>query len=760
MASSPVQFDFSKAVPAPAETTPPPSAAPPKPQSHGLAAVADWMEGQGTPTGQLSAATNPAEARVAGGALRSAQGGVGHLLSILSKANMPTAYSVSYQQEHPGSTEDDAKRAYADEYKKTFGGHISQHLQDAANWLKTGTDTQGFMEATGALGEQMLELMGPEGALKLTGKLAEAAEATKGAGQAAEKLKNAHLVTKTMMDNPIIAGLISIAGKAGSDAALMGGQTYAHTEDPVQAQHAAELGAGARVAGETVINPLAKKAAQWVGERQAIPQRLRSLAQQATQNIMDRINATRPNFAATEDASRMLPAGEGSQPFTFTDLGTPTQETQEGPLTQEPRKKQTGTKVVEPRAEGPEKGPEWFTGAVPEGLRAQSPVGSNVREINPATGEGPALPENKPVSTNAQKLVKEPTFQYMSGTKPGSPEARGDVVTGGANRTTTNPAEAQRWLSDLEDLQDSPEHDSLSQDQKDAIEQRRASLQDQIGMYHASPYVGRFAPVDVESILDHVHDFRDVGNQAEAAVKPVYDTMDRLTDGRFNALNQQFKNAQRSMVRPRTVRGYEAAQKRSEEALQGINEIFTRNAGEVSREDYQAAVRGWRDRSQALQLHTAVQRAIEGHAEDLGELLDKKAGDINGLIGADGINNLRQLGDLMAKRSKETKEVANNVALEWGRHGLRVAAGGAPGVVGGYIAHQMGMPAYWGMAAGGLAGQGMRRVLNMAATNPRVGTLVDYAVRNGVSPKVYAPLITRAIMVPQQEQKQPEEGQQ
>jgi hypothetical protein len=73
------------------------------------------------------------------------------------------------------------------------------------------------------------------------------------------------------------------------------------------------------------------------------------------------------------------------------------------------------------------------------------------------------------------------------------------------------------------------------------------------------------------------------------------------------------------------------------------------------------------------------------------------------------------------------------------------------------VAHMLGLPWYEGVAAGAFATEGMRAILRDAMVNPRIGTLVDFAARNGVDPKIYAPLIARAITVPLQEQPQTEE---
>jgi hypothetical protein len=42
-------------------------------------------------------------------------------------------------------------------------------------------------------------------------------------------------------------------------------------------------------------------------------------------------------------------------------------------------------------------------------------------------------------------------------------------------------------------------------------------------------------------------------------------------------------------------------------------------------------------------------------------------------------------------------------------------------------------------------------LMRQAMVNPKIGTMVDYAVQHGVSPSVYAPLIARSIVAPMED---------
>jgi hypothetical protein len=50
--------------------------------------------------------------------------------------------------------------------------------------------------------------------------------------------------------------------------------------------------------------------------------------------------------------------------------------------------------------------------------------------------------------------------------------------------------------------------------------------------------------------------------------------------------------------------------------------------------------------------------------------------------------------------------------------------------------------------------EGLRTVIRYAAVNPRVGTMLMWAAEHDVDPRIYTPLIARAIHEPFEEQKQ------
>lgn len=701
----------------------------------------------------------------------------------------------AYKKQYPNATDAEAQAAV-----KAGTPAIMKHVQDAAQWLKTGSQPEGFLEHVGAIGEQVIEFLGTEGLLKLVGGGAQAANTAAKGVKAAEQLKGAQQVAQTLSSNPKLAGLVAIGLKASQDASLMAAQTYLHTEDPTQAAIGGAFGAGGRVlaegagaagryllehaprrvqiAGEEIPalasqvnehgepNDTGAIGAPKIAEQQqtGAVAVIRNLAQRALAGTLGRINETRPAFPVA-DSSRLLEAPEGAEPFTFSLKGTPAEEGTEGPLFQSPRKKQIGTRVVE-RAEGP----------APQGGQRPTAAGSSVREINPETGTGPELPEGQAVSTNARRLVKEPKFQYLSGSRPGSPEPRADVATGGGTLQTTDPAEAESWLKQIEDIQESPLHDKLSDAQQAQLEEQRQSLEHQLGIFHASPYAQRFEQIDVAGTVGRTRTFGDAANQIQAAVKPVYQTLDRASGGEFNKWNNAAKQAKQIMRRATSSEAYEQAEQRLEEANRNISDLIDRHRGQVSMQDYIAAKAAWRDSARLDQLHTVMERMTNGITSEesdtglsrimtgrtraLEAFLEKgvNRSELERIIGAEGVRNLKQLTQLLAKANtaRSTADVLRNVVHQLHAH---ITTGGTASIIGGTLAHFMGRPWFEGALTGATLTEGMRWVLRDAAVNPRIGNMIEFAARNGVSPKQYAPLIARVLAEPTQETEPEEEEQ-
>jgi hypothetical protein len=707
-----------------------------------------------------------------------------------------------------------------DPNKTNVNPKATAHIKDAADWLRSGTEPKGFLENVGAIGEQVLEYMGGGELLRLVGPARAVAGAAR-AVETGEHLKQAQQVATVLKNNPKIAGLVSIGLKASKDALVQGGQTYLHTEDPTQAAIAGGIGGGVGALAEGAgaagryLQKISPKSVNIAGEevpalvsqigesgrptgtgaegapviqrgqQAGTPKAIRTLAQRATKNVLDRLNLSRPVVPeAITDPSRMLAAPEGgaagsayaydtqgrmsigaapgeagqSRPFFTMDI-TPPAEEASGQVAHEAAKfEPSATNVPEGGTAGPQTGEQLGTTArtVPERMqqRTQAYTGAIAESPRePGTGrEGP------------------------SGAEPTQTEPRVERTNTG-QLGTNNPQEAQAWLRHLEDMQATSDYKNLSDAQRATIEAQRKALQEQLSLYHASPYVSRFAPIDSAGVAGNVATFGNAADQIQASVEPVFQTLDKASNGQFTALRETAKKAKAVMQNPGSMESFDAANARYKEATSTINSLITSHADAISREDYIAAKQAWKSSVRLDELHTVFERMMNGvTAEETAtqglprfmkkgntEALEKwLAGGTNRsqaeeLLGKEGVANLKDITLLMsnANSNRSLQTILKNVATELGSH---ARLGGLGGAVGSMMAHQLGYSWFGGAWAGGMTAAAMRLILRDAATNPRIGNMVTWAAKNGLSPQHYAPLIARAIAEPLQEQPKPQQG--
>lgn len=178
-----------------------------------------------------------------------------------------------------------------------------RHVEDAANWLRSGGEPQGFYENLGAVGAQALEWFGGGELLKLASAPAKAGEAM----NAAAHLQQAQKIAEVLKANPKLAGLLTVGLKASKDALAAAGLNYAHTGDPSAALQAGAItggvtgvlsgiGAGAHktVDAITAANPEAKAAAETAAEQAKSAAGAGSYAEQARGSIrptLENLNA-------------------------------------------------------------------------------------------------------------------------------------------------------------------------------------------------------------------------------------------------------------------------------------------------------------------------------------------------------------------------------------------------------------------------------------------------------------------------------------
>lgn len=486
--------------------------------------------------------------------------------------------------------------------------------------------------------------------------------------------------------------------------------------------------------GSVKINEAPKVAA---AQQEAAPRIFRNLAQRATHDALEEANQGRRIAGQITDPARMLAAPEDAQPYPFTIEGTGTT-SEETPAGSTPRTKQIGTEYVPGKGSGTAAKTEPYNeGAFKYGDEEPLPP---VNDQEPFQGP----------------THKEPILQYLTDLKPGE-ETGSTKVTGGGDLVAAGPESAQTHLSRLNDLVDHPP-EGATPEQVKAITQARDGLQEQMDMYHGyQNTLPNFAPIDSARAAEGVGHFGDAADQLQNAAKPIYQKFDEATDGKFNDLN-----------RARTAAGkrgdftakheYEAqidqlidqtpgisqsdrvqATKlwNKSKVLDGLNDVVNHAANVNDR--YASQVAGGRVLS-GVRMQNGLQQLIKRYGQDR----------LESVIGKDGMENMTRIADLLntPKAAQGMKAMSMSVFHN-------IMHGKVGGALGASLGYHVG--GYEGSLAGAYAGAKAERwMLQMAATSPRVGKLLDYAVRNNVTPKVAAGLISSAMIQenqPKQEKK-------
>lgn len=292
-----------------------------------------------------------------------------------------------------------------------------------------------------------------------------------------------------------------------------------------------------------------------------------------------------------------------------------------------------------------------------------------------------------------------------------------------------------------------------------------------------------FAPVTVDPT--QLSSFGEGAAQVKAAARPIYQRVDGVDgyNGQLENLQGQYKQALDNF-------DYKAADK----AEIAIDDLLNTKPGDVHPAEQAAAKIAWRDAKVMDKLHAATEGAFNGISErratvagtgtralkpgssDTGALSPRlnqvmstpaKAKEVYRVIGQEGVANLDRASALVSKPALEnaTADLAEEVAKQFPAPVESKALGRTIGVglgstAGAAIGHATGIPgaasagAVTGGAAGGLLSDGARNVMRKMVTSPRVGQLMDYAVRNNVTPKLAAQIVAAEIRQ-EQGQEQP-----
>jgi hypothetical protein len=585
------------------------------------------------------------------------------------------------------------------------GMHLRQTLESAENRVAPGitNPAHGEGQESGGMIEQLGEWMAGEGMLKSGITLAQ---------RSTEIAKFATLLEK----QPALARAVSTMMKSDAAAfaarqtAVGGGaatQTLLHGGTGTEAAESGILGAagGAAVEGAGAV-------ARGAARRIAAPAITADAVTDATRAaVRDRLEATN---ATRTPATHALPAKTGD--FQFTLKGTGPEMRSEGSSVAEPRKKQIGTEYVAGKGSGTAPKVEPYAAGTFE--HAETPA-------------LPPVPDQEPFATRGHK---EPVFQYLAGTKPGTEDVGSETLGGGGNLVTGDVKTAAAHLADLQDAIDSPEFAQATPERKQQIVDAHDDTQRQIVDYYkqrraTGPQGSNFQPVDVQATLSRVGRPDEAAQELRNVGAEVYNHANDVTGGQFQALagskdgyiaklyeklSQEPYPAGRAQVRQEIAR--------AEAALNGILED-PRNG--IDATDAAAAKRNFHASYVLDDMHQAI-KPLYGYEGDyrgfgnnrIGQRFDeflKSNPDARQIIGGERIDTLKEIfqkADTAAGRKKLSRAV--------------ISIGSA-------------------LTGHGVVTHGGQYVLDGMVSNPNVAKNLLFALDSGARPENYSPAIARMI---------------
>lgn len=290
--------------------------------------------------------------------------------------------------------------------------------------------------------------------------------------------------------------------------------------------------------------------------------------------------------------------------------------------------------------------------------------------------------------------------------------------------------------------------------------------------------------IDIPATVARVGSWPEALKEIRDAAATTYQRLDAETDGQFSAMRKNLSQAQDDVWDARQGKGDLADAQSDETAANiGINTLFDDLRGKVSPQEYEAAKAEFRhtyivkDISRAVENsfnvgeeladQTGIRRGMgSGLLQNLNRVVAKHGYEnVAEAIGKPQLDNLTKLGELMqtrylrARTGGALQQIADYADKHPVRHGAEVG-----GVVGGLVAGGHGAAVGATIGAGaGAARLTWRTVLNKAATDPKFGQQLTYALEYGARSEKYIPFLGKIVaagMSSQREQGGNENGQQ
>ncbi len=244
---------------------------------------------------------------------------------------------------------------------------------------------------------------------------------------------------------------------------------------------------------------------------------------------------------------------------------------------------------------------------------------------------------------------------------------------------------------------------------------------------------------------DEAGSFGDASDKVRQAAQPVYQKLDKLSDGMFATFQHKMADATKIMRRATSMEDLEGAETQFNEAQKGIDDLFKHHADEIGPEDLENAKSAWRDQAILKKVHSYVESAFSA-PEDVADASDsvtrtlrgnslrprlnqmlKKvpAGDLNRVLGSENVKQLYEIAKLTEKPEglSEMQSMIGKIAAE------------------GYVTKAVKSPI-----------EARNLVARYLATSPRVSHMMINALKFGTPAKIYGPMIANAIAGQEQPQ--------
>jgi hypothetical protein len=262
------------------------------------------------------------------------------------------------------------------------------------------------------------------------------------------------------------------------------------------------------------------------------------------------------------------------------------------------------------------------------------------------------------------------------------------------------------------------------------------------------------APVlDVNKVLDQIHDFTGAADRLAEVNKAGYKTLDKITGDKFSELNAEVAAAQKA-----SYKGVEGADALYKNKLAEMDDLIDSTKGKVTPETVQALKSSWRQTYQLRDFGNIWDRNLNGVPGSSNVSAEQRGINGKGLmrglqqavrnygrpsieesLGPGRLENLENIARM--NQTNPQRAAFNKGVWEVVNHLSRGTLIG--GAVGGAAGHYEAGAAIGTAIAGGI--EGYNAVMNALKANPKIAQNFMFALESGATAKRFGPFIAEMI---------------